>query len=132
MITRRIILLVQRGSSLQTELVFAFERRGWVVREAHSLLDSLSMLKAEPPDWLLIDGELLEDDGQAIRTLIRALRVPIRLALCTTTEEPYPPSKLVDLEPDLLFRKPINPYAVLAGIDESQARPPRQFDEHFG
>lgn len=109
------VLIVEDDPATRTSLGRLFARNGWHVTEASDSSEAILALDAHdaPPDWMILDLMLPDGDGEFVLRKVRNTRLPVRVAVCTGTESPHGLAAVSSLEPDLLFRKPIDMGALL-------------------
>lgn len=108
-------MIVQGDPKTRSALQRIFARRGWQVREASTLGEGFASL-SHAPDWMILDVELSDGNGQALLQRIRAEKLPTRVVICTEKKDSSCMAEIVALGPDLVLHKPIDLFALLSGI----------------
>jgi CheY-like chemotaxis protein len=112
---RNRVLIVQDDPATRSALGSAFSRGGWHVTEAADSAEAILALDAPdpPPDWMILDLRLPDDDGEFVLRKVRSTRLPVRVALCAGADDPRRDTAVASLQPDLVVRNPIDPGALL-------------------
>jgi two-component system KDP operon response regulator KdpE len=98
------VLIVDAEIALRFTLRRLFESQGWSVTLARGVEDAQSHL-ASAPDWLIIDPQLPDGDGEEVLHAVRSTRLATRIAVISSDFDAHP--RLEEFAPDLLMAKPI-------------------------
>ncbi|WP_391733031.1 response regulator transcription factor [Tautonia sociabilis] len=101
---RPILLIVEDDPALTEVWRTIFAARGWEVRSAATVAEGLALLEPAP-DYLILDLQLPDGDGGALLRRIRETGMKTRVAVTTASDDP---ASLAGLEPEALFRKPVD------------------------
>ena len=110
---RQRMLLVEDHKETRTLLRRMLTRHGWEVSEAGTIAEGLAQLDP-PPAGLVLDMELPDGDGETILRKVRQERLPTRIVVQTGLEDPSRIDQIINLRPDRLLRKPLDPEALRA------------------
>ncbi len=123
------VLIVQNDPLVRTELGGLFTRCGWHVTEAATSSEAILALDAPdpPPDWLILDMMLPDDDGEFVLRKVRSTQMPVRVAVCTSVQNPRRVEAVSRLKPDLVLPKPIDSAALLEACNLTQGLPRAAF-----
>lgn len=77
------LILVDDDETFVTRLARAMEKRGFVPRTAVSVADALSMIRAAPPAYAVIDLRLEDGNGLDVVEALRELRQDARIIVLT-------------------------------------------------
>lgn len=98
------LLIVEDDPTLSEVWRTVFSARGWVVSVASSVAEGLAGLDPVP-DYLILDLQLPDGAGEAILRRVRDAGLKTRVAVTTGSDDV---SRLAELEPEALFRKPVD------------------------
>jgi DNA-binding response OmpR family regulator len=97
-------LIVEDDPTLAEVWRTVFSARGWDVSVASSVAEGL--LRLDPaPDYLILDLQLPDGAGEVILQRVREAGLKTRVAVTTGSDDT---SRLAALEPEALFRKPVD------------------------
>ncbi len=99
--------MVEDDRSTVLALRTIFSRKGWNVTVATTVAEAVPLL-AQEPQWVILDLMLPGENGDALLRVIRAGKLPIRVAVTTGTEDPQLLQTVARLQPELLLKKPID------------------------
>jgi DNA-binding response OmpR family regulator len=102
---QRSLLVVEDDPTTRKALRKYFQFKGWEVRTASTVAEGLDQLEP-PPDCVILDLMLPDENGEVLLRRIREGRLPTRVAVCTGIDDPDRLEALASLEPDALLRKP--------------------------
>jgi DNA-binding response OmpR family regulator len=102
------LLVVEDDRNISEVWKTVFASRGWNVTLAATLSEGLDRLESGP-DYLILDLELPDGDGEEILRRIRERGLKTRVAVTTGSDDP---ARIVDLHPEALFRKPVDVTAI--------------------
>jgi len=103
------MLIIEDHAATRSVLRHIFRRKGWDVIEAGTVAQGLSLLDESPtPNFLLLDLDLPDGQGETILRKVRRDRLPVRVAVCSATGDPKRWSRIRELDPEALFQKPID------------------------
>ncbi|QDV35498.1 response regulator [Tautonia plasticadhaerens] len=98
------LLIVEDDFTLSEVWRTVFSARGWEVSVASSVAEGLARLDPAP-DYLILDLQLPDGAGEAVLRRVRDSGLKTRVAVTTGSDDA---SRLAALEPEALFRKPVD------------------------
>jgi two-component system response regulator CssR len=111
------ILVVEDDAASCDALLRLLEHRGWVISVAKSVAEAMESLDP-PPHCILLDLTLPDGGGEDVLRKVRGENLPTRVAVCTGTSDPVRLAMVKGMDPDALFRKPIDFDAVCRAVEE--------------
>ena len=111
------VLVVEDDPASRHALRRLFAHRGWLVSLAESVTEGMAKLDP-PPHCILLDLTLPDGDGEEILRKVREENLPSKVAVCTGTEDPVRLALVKGMEPEALFRKPIDLDEVCRSCEE--------------
>jgi len=115
------ILIVDDDKASSDTLRRLFAHKGWVVTVASCVTEAMTKLDP-PPLCVLLDLMLPDGDGEEVLRRMREGKVSSRVAVCTGTNDPVRLALVKGMEPDALFRKPIDFEAVCSLVEDNTDR----------
>lgn len=110
------VLVVDPEIATRFTLRRLFEARGWLVTLAKGLGEGEASINSTL-DWIVIDPDLPDGEGEDLLALVRTARHPARIAILSRDFAAHP--RLSEFAPDLLMEKPVafdRLFAECAGI----------------
>lgn len=98
------LLIVEDDPTLLEVWRTIFSTRGWDVTLASTIAEGLDRLDPAP-DYLILDLHLPDGAGEAVLRRVRDAGLKTRVAVTTGSDDA---SRLAALEPEALFRKPVD------------------------
>lgn len=115
------VLLVEDDKSTLTLLGLYLARAGHDVSGALDTRSAALKLAGQPFDWLIVDGQLGDEDGLAFAASARRLRPELRVAMVSGY---YDPADIEGTPVERLFPKPVDTEALLALLRSPKPPPP--------
>lgn len=112
---KRWVLLVEDDRATYSALRLLLAHNGWQVRVATTLAEARELLALQP-QWMILDLMLPDGSGEDLLREIRGGNMPIRVAVTTAARDPAVLQAVMDLRPDALLQKPIEPDELLAHL----------------
>lgn len=103
------VLLVDDDPTLRAMLRVALEREGWVVADAGTASDARRMAEEDPPQAMVVDLGLPDDDGVRLARSLRALCPAATLVLASGSDDHELARAQAATGADAALRKPFRP-----------------------
>lgn len=101
------VLVVEDDSASRNALSRLLRHRGWVVSVARTVAEAMDSLNP-PPHCILLDLMLPDGSGEEVLRKVRDENLPSKVAVCTGTHDSVRLAMVKGMDPDGLFRKPID------------------------
>src|SRR5262249_32680856 len=101
------VLVVEDDAASRFALRRLFTHKGWIVSVAESVTEGLAKLDP-PPHCILLDLTLPDGGGEEILRKVREEKLPIKVAVCTGMNDPVRLALVKGMDPEALFRKPLD------------------------
>src|SRR6476469_6684345 len=101
------ILIVEDDPASRDALTRILRHRGWVVTVARTVAEAMDSLNP-PPHCILLDLTLPDGGGEDVLRKVREEQMPSKVAVCTGMEDAVRLAMVKGMDPDALFRKPID------------------------
>jgi CheY-like chemotaxis protein len=110
-------LVVEDDSISRTAMRYLLAHHGWQASAAATLDHGRTLLLSIHPHVLVLDLMLPDGDGADLLRQIRDEQLPVRVAVLTGMGDPVVLDRVRQLQPEVLFRKPVNIHAFLEWLD---------------
>lgn len=100
------ILIVEDDMATLYALQTLFVHRGWKVSLSRTVAGALTQLST-PFDWILLDLDLADGDGEEVLRHIRETGVRSRVVVLSAVQDPERHHDLKPLRPDMVLSKPV-------------------------
>jgi len=111
------ILVVEDDAASGNALRRLLANKGWVVTVAKSVAEAMDSL-SPPPHYILLDLMLPDGGGEEVLRKVRDENLPSKVAVCTGTNDSVRLAMVKDMDPDILFQKPIDFEAVCQAVED--------------
>jgi DNA-binding response OmpR family regulator len=101
------ILVVEDDPASRDVLRRLLSHRGWVVMVARTVAEAMESLNP-PPHCILLDLTLPDGGGEEVIRKVREEELPSRVRVMTASNDPVRLAMVKDMDPDALFRKPVD------------------------
>src|SRR4051794_32877114 len=100
------VLIVEDDLATLYALQALFLHRGWNVSLSRTVAGALAQL-VPPFDWIILDLELTDGDGEEVLRHMRETGIPSRVVVLSAVQDPERHEDLKPLRPDRVLPKPV-------------------------
>ena len=111
-------LIVEDDAGSRCALQSLLRRSGYGIDSAATISEALTKLD-DGPRCLILDLNLPDGDGTVLLRRIRTAKLPIKVAVTTGTTDAAMFDTMSKLQPDAVFRKPVNLNDVMHWLDSA-------------
>ncbi|HSU68395.1 MAG TPA: response regulator [Tepidisphaeraceae bacterium] len=113
-------MIVEDDHASRTAMRYLLAHHGWHALDAANLSQGRALLIGQMPAVLLLDLMLPDGDGADLLRHIRQEKLPVLVVVVTGIGDPGALDTVRQLNPDLLFRKPVNVHSLLQWLDSNR------------